>query len=223
MKEVELAEKVVAYLEDAGWDVYQEVAIGDRVADIVAVMQWRDKAKLVHVIECKTSLSLAVMSQAWYWLIHANYCSVAVPKRRYTNASSFAEMVCRNSGIGVIRVEDWRIDYDVAPWLRRKRSPRLLPVLRQEHKVYAKAGTNGGGHYTPFKKTCLNILEAVNQNPGIQLKELIDQADHHYANDTTAKSCVRYWVEAGKVAGVRVEKDGKSLRYYPIKEETQQS
>lgn len=221
MKEVELAEKVVAYLEEAGWDVYQEVAYGGHVADIVAVVR-SGKTKIIQVIECKTSLSLAVMSQAWFWRIHTNYCSVAVPKRRYTNASSFAGIVCRRFGIGVIRAEDWRIDYDVAPSFRRKRSA-CLESLREEQKTYAKAGTNGGGHYTPFKATCQNILKAVIKNPGIQLKELIAELDHHYSNEPTAKSCVRHWVEVGKVAGVRGEKDGKSLRYYPIKEEKQRS
>ena len=36
MKETDLAKPIIFYLEEHGWDVYQEVIIHGRIADIVA-------------------------------------------------------------------------------------------------------------------------------------------------------------------------------------------
>ena len=64
MKETVLAEKVIAWLEDYGWDVYQEVQIfpAGEVCDIVAVQN-----RIVWAIETKTTFCLAVIAQAEKW------------------------------------------------------------------------------------------------------------------------------------------------------------
>ena len=69
--ERELAAPVVEWLSAQHFEVYQEVELHSRVADIVAV-----DGKRVWVIECKRTMSLDLLDQAnrWRWL--ATWCSV---------------------------------------------------------------------------------------------------------------------------------------------------
>ena len=85
-----LAELVVNWLESQKWDVYQEVQIETygKIADIVAVL-----GNLVWIIECKKSLSLSVMEQAYRWRRYANFTSVAVQRRKGTEGRVFATKV----------------------------------------------------------------------------------------------------------------------------------
>lgn len=75
MKETELAQPVVEWLESQHWDVYQEVECPGGYADIVAV---RDN--YLWIIECKTSFSLKVVEQAMGRRAH--FRSIAIPKTR---------------------------------------------------------------------------------------------------------------------------------------------
>ena len=94
--EVKLAEKVIEYLQDLKWEVYQEVTIHGQIADIVAIQNG-----LIWIIECKKSLSLDVIAQAEHWTHYANYVSVAVPKTyRNNNGRQFAYKVLKQYGIG---------------------------------------------------------------------------------------------------------------------------
>jgi Holliday junction resolvase len=70
---------VIDWFTERGWDVYQEVQIqsGYPVADIVAVMGLR-----VWVVECKTTLTLDLMAQAFHWQRYAHWVSVAVPETK---------------------------------------------------------------------------------------------------------------------------------------------
>lgn len=105
MSEQALARAAVAYLHDHHWDVYQEVRYepAHGVADIVAV-----QGKIVCVVECKASLSLDVIAQAWRWTSFAHYTWIAVPKaKRESNAYDgrwLGMRVCEERGIGAMTV-----------------------------------------------------------------------------------------------------------------------
>ena len=55
-------------------------------------------------------------------------------------------------------------------------------------------------------------------NPGINLKSLIEKVDHHYASASSVRASLRYWAEVGKIEGIRMGKDLKLIRFYPLKE-----
>lgn len=213
-KEELLAEKVVAYLQDLHWDVYQEVkpkGFGE-VADIVAVQSNR-----VWIIEVKMSFSLAVIAQAYNWRNFAHWVSIAVPSpKRY---KSFGYKVLKHYGIGLIRVSDYTgslAEDIIKPRLLRKAlSKKILGSLCEEQKTYAKAGNNRSEFYSPFKRTCNEVARAVHANPGINMKSLIEKIDHHYASVSSAKTSLRYWTDAGKIQGVRAERDGRIIKFYP--------
>lgn len=214
-KETELAQKVVEWLTSQHWDVYQEVQISTSVADIVAV-----QGQLIWIIECKSSLSLSLIGQAHEWIRKAHFVSVAIPRgKSYLTKSRYvARNIMRHYGIGMIEVPNLIADireHSVPPRLNRKaRVKTVKDSLCPEHKHWAPAGSQCG-YYTPFKATCKHIVRIVKKNPGILLKDLIDKSKHHYLSDTTARACISKYARKGIINGIRCEKSGKLLRFYP--------
>lgn len=210
--EQSVAELVVAWLEKMGADVYQEVTVRGGVADIVA----RVHAE-VWIVEVKTSLSLALLVQAYERrrLCHRVY--VAAPYSR--NVRDVAE-ICKALGIGLLVVkqghhgwEESRYEYchpkveqetDSRRW--NKRPVELASKLQPEHKTHAKAGAIGaGGRWTPFRDTCEQLARVVRSTPGIKIKDAIAKIRHHYASNSGARASLTTWVREGAVAGVRIE------------------
>lgn len=221
--ETTLAAAVVAWLEAQGWDVYQEVqpsrwAAG--VADIVAAMP-----PIVWVVECKTRFSLDVMAQAYAWRHMAHLVSIAVPVGGGKRHGSFSRRVLSDYGLGLIEVDarlgqSTHIYQRVTPALHRgaKRVDVMRKALIPERKTFAPAGNNYGARWTPFQQTCRAVREVVAERPGLTLKELVDGIEHHYANDKSAISSLKHWLDGGKVEGVRIVYEGRAVRVYPAKE-----
>ena len=217
IKETDLAKKVVDWLNSQYWEVYQEVKIGGSIADIVAT-----QGNLIWIIECKLSMSLELIGQAFEWKREAHFVSVAVPKQkqRYpTKARRIGKVILRHYGIGLLEIRNINADINdhlISPKLNRKAYVNWVKnSLCEKQKYWAPAGSCNGGYWTPYKETCRGIVRIVNKNPGIFLKDLIDSLDHHYANDKSAKASIRHWIGIGAIKGVRYEKDGRFLRFYP--------
>lgn len=207
--EIEVAARVVQWLQDHDWEVYQEVQINSygAVADIVATFN-----NLTWVIEVKTGLNIAVIAQAVHWTRYAHYVSVAIPSGHY---HSFFDDILKWKGIGLI-LNLWE---SIRPRLNRKAySDKLRRSLCNEHKTFAPAGNADGRRFTPYQNTCLQVAREVVAMPGITVKELIGRIDHHYGSISTARSCILRWAEAGYIKGVRVERDGSFIRFYPVQE-----
>jgi hypothetical protein len=209
--EVELAEKVISWLVDDSWDIYQEVQLSTygRIADIVAV-----HGGVVWIIECKTSTGLTVIEQAYRWKNFSHYVSVAVP---VSSKQNFFESVIRKFGIGCISVSQYGDPFETvrAKLNRQNDSKKIISGLSKEQKTFAQSGNSEGKRWTPFNSTRRNIVNAVSSKPGITLKELIDSIDTHYHTVSTAKSCIRKWIELDKVPGVTMKRDGKIIKLYP--------
>lgn len=178
IKETDLAAKVVSWLQDQHWEVYQEVQFRRQggVADIVAV-----RHNIMWIIESKTSYGFAVLEQATRWMVH--YRSVAVPfHRRQDRDYRVAELYYR---VGVIGVSDWGdVSEIVAPPLMYRDNNFVkdyLCELTELHKTYAKAGSQSGNHLTPYKQTMMEVRKVIEQNPGCTLKFLHDTLGNmHY-------------------------------------------
>jgi len=91
----------------------------------------------------------------------------------------------------------------------------ITKSLCAEHKTFAKAGNNRSEYYSPFKRTCDEVSRAVRKNPGINMKSLIENITHHYASASSAKASLSYWVKTGKIKGIKMEHDGRSIKFYP--------
>ena len=201
-----VAELVVAYLEQLGADVYQEVSVSGGVADIVAKVRAE-----IWIVEVKTSLSLALIAQAMERRRLAHRVFIAAPSTR--NMRDVAPM-CEELGIGLLEVWGGGFDYS-HPRVRIKAEARrwnrkpvaLAAGLKPEHKTHAKAGAVGaGGRWTPFRDTCEQLARVVREQPGLTVKQAVDQIKHHYSTPSTARSSLTAWIQSGKVPGVEIRR-----------------
>lgn len=228
--EADLAKPVVDWLKDLRWEVYEEVQVSaySHAADIVAI-----QGKLVWVVECKRSLSLSLLEQAWRWRPYSNYTSIAIPRptrMKHHPGHRVAKRFIRERGIGMLWVEkhtnemlpeytEIEVQEDVPTKLNRKAfTRRLLDGLREEHKTFAVAGSSLGKRYTPFRATCDAVRREVERQPGITMKELIDAVPTHYAHAASARSSLYKNIIDDLVDGVRLEREGRLIRLYPTKE-----
>lgn len=223
MSEVVIGSAIVAHLESAGWDVYQEVELHGPVADIVVVRDVGGGVRRVGVIECKTSLSFGVLAQAWAWRRNADFIWVGTQWARRSDGRRFAEGVVAKYGMGLFVVNDedsWRslVVEQVAP---QQGSPaerdRLLNALRPEHKTFAKAGSAHGGHFTAFKGTVAALTAIVQETPGITLADAIGKINHHYGSKRSAVNSLAKWISGNRVPGLILIHDQLVPRLYPRK------
>lgn len=194
------------------WEVFEEVRPFGRgaIADIVARQSNR-----IWVIECKTSLSLALLGQALGWRGLAHWISIAYPRtRRYTAGWNAAVAICHNFGIGRLMVDRSDIE-DTPPQLMRRVGLDWNKVLCNEHKTMCVAGSAGGGYFTPVKRTGRALEKYVRENPGCTFKAAVAEIQHHYARDSIALSCLRRWVADGVINGIRVDEGVRPFRLWP--------
>lgn len=237
-KETDLAGVVVNWLLGHGWEVYQEVQAwqGGPIADIVAVLNGK-----YWVVECKKTLGFRVIDQAIAWSYYAHYASVAVPvkKNHIYYKSNIDSEVLRWKGLGLLICSKPSDHYEgcfidgvysskktgiditrsvhelMRPKLMRKAlSHYLRDVLTEDHKTFCAAGSSGGGHYTPFKATCREIIKAVSNKPGITMKELLNTIDTHYQTTATARSCIFNYLRKGIIKGIRLDESKRPARLY---------
>ena len=211
--ETEIAEIIIPYLKQMGWEIYQEVQIhhSGNIADIVAI-----QGKLVWVLECKRSLSLDVMAQAYEWRQFAHYISIVVPTKKRWNTQRLLENILDYLGIGCYMVgKPDRISEFVPIKLHRKAmSHYIIQCLTEQHKTWAKAGNANGSRYTPFQHTKDNLICEVRKHPGITIKQLIKNIDHHYSNEASAKGSILHWIHTGIIKGVYLKRDGRQYKVY---------
>jgi hypothetical protein len=218
VSEADLAKKVIAWLEEQHWDVYQEVVFKHQSAraDIVAV-----RAGLVWVIETKTSLTLAVLEQASNWCAHLR--SIAVPGCFSDGGGrGTAYGIARNYlKIGIIEVGGKRgyVCEVVDPPIMREYhncAKRMRSQLKEEHKHYLAAGSNGGGYYTPYRETMEHVRRFIAAHPGCTLKQIMDDLKglHHYASTASARSGVRTALSNWESDWCEVRMDGQKFTYY---------
>lgn len=248
LKETEVAEAVIAFMEERGWDVFQEVKLhsGGSIADIAGV-----RGDHIWLVETKTTLNLDVIGQAISWQRYVHWVSVGVPSaKRSSKGRDIAWSILKEHGIGLLTVEQtWgntlKVDERTEPrlWRHRNRPKKWYSVtnreppspekirrgyleriqefrgnLSPEHKTFAKAGSKGK-HWSPWQNTMREVVRYVHKNPGCHLKALVDTVGKmHYASIQSAKSSISYWVQAGRVDGVRCEREGRFLKLYPVPE-----
>ena len=224
MTEQRLAAVVVDWLRGQHWDVWQEVktmwAGHNEAADIMA-----RKGRIIWVVECKLSRSLAVLDQAIWWHSFADFVSVAVPPPRIRPGcrpkhSKAWSHVLRYYGIGEL-VVDKTVELDTPPSLTRSVKKRWMPSGKHFHDVldsmpqnYGTAGAKDTPRFSPFAQTRDALVGIVTKQPGILFGEVMAELQHHYSSDATARSCLLKWIREGSIP-VRIEYEGRRLRLHP--------
>lgn len=187
--EIEIAEQVVDWLEGRSWDVYQEVQFSTmgKVADIVAV-----GGEELWIVECKTSFGLAVLDQAYSW--HVSMRSVAVPFSR-NRVQSWMDVARDYYQVGIIEIYEDSVDELIEPpYMQRnfEYQKTLLKQLSEEHKTFAKAGSQAGSHLTTYKASMILVKEFIEKNPNCSVIEIVNALGKlHYSHETSAKGNLR--------------------------------
>jgi hypothetical protein len=201
MKEVELAKYIIESLIEAGYDIYQEVAVGDGVVDIVVKGH-----NFYWAIETKTSFSFDVLSQARRNIRYFNFSSIGVPGSSYwSKGRNFARDVAETYGIGIFEVNKHNIVHEV---LRAKfnRKAYISKInLLEEHKFYAEAGNAEGKYFTPFQDTKRNLIKYIQFHNGCSLKHAMNAIRHHYASLSSATNSMRQWIKDGIIKELYIE------------------
>lgn len=226
VSEADIGSAVVAYLENQGYDTYQEVKPpkwSDRTADIVVRIPQRTTS-LYWVVEIKRNLGLAVMEQARAWtrsgLCHMVSVAAIPPKKGF---KPFSLEILRHFGIGLIRVQTLRRGgCEVSGISTGMPSPRLHRLdrkdlakvwsLSEQHKTFARAGTNAGYRWTPFTATCAALYRFVSNNNPCTFSSAMKaiRGHHHYSSDASCRSSMLTWLREGRVAGLTLREEGKS-------------
>lgn len=155
IKETDLAEPVIYFFENLGFNVYSEVKLQggrDYTADIVL-----EKNGIKTVIELKTGLTDVLISQALRWKTYANNVMVVIPISR-VKRSEFKMEILENHGIGVLELDlkafnEAKVENNTT--LKYQSFNQLLEpkaqqphtkyfnqlVLYEEHKYWAVAGS----------------------------------------------------------------------------------
>lgn len=211
--ETEIAAAVIEHLAEWGWEAYQEVeGPGGGRCDIVAT-----RGRLIWAIECKVSFGLAVLGQAWNWRHRAHYVSVAVGSSPGTQG--IAHDILRHYGIGLMAVPrgDW-FDSLQIEWVRPRFNRRIGTsfTLHEEQKNYCPAGTQGGGHWTPFKRTVAELVRFVGNHPdGVLFADAVKKIDTHYRTISTAKACLKSYIGTPVIPELELKMVGRKLYVVP--------
>ena len=175
-------------LIELGYETYGEVIskYNKKRCDMFAY----DKELNIYLaFEGKLNYNLTVLSQAQYWKdkSHKIYVVIQSPKRRNSTYSFFVKL-CKllEMGLIVINCKTKTITFETHPTLVH--NPKL-PDLNDYQKLTVASNENNQ-YITPFKITCFNIDEYMNNlDPSIKslpLKELIKNIKHHYKSDRSA-------------------------------------
>jgi len=209
--EADIAKSIVSYLHGNGWEVYQEVRCGRIRADIVAVDN-----KITWVIETKLSFNLNLMEQASRWIDKhmANYVSIGIPKLQYNDYAM--QILNRLYGIGALLVTPNSLENvtrEIPAKFQRTKKSDIRKFLYEEQKYFVDAGTNST-YFTPFKRTKENLIKVISENPGINLKDLIEKCSHHYRSNMIGRARISQLIQQGVIPEIRCERNKKSLQFY---------
>jgi len=212
MKETDLGKTIIEWLEKnrPDWKIYQELSPrGGKVADIVCVLK-----DLIWIIELKTTLSLNVIRQAYKWDV--DFRTIAFPRVESDSASNnhqfwigylgkemnISSMTVSKSGhvqthylgeyssIFVKHSVRYDLNNTQSHWISTKK--RLFDLINTGLvDNYGVAGTRGGGYWTRYKQSMLEIKEYLAKNPKSSGKQIIDALGSlHYAHERSALQCI---------------------------------
>ncbi len=207
--EAELAEVVVHFLQDAGYEVFQEVELfpGAQRVDIVA-----RHGTILWAIETKLSLSLAVLEQAWRNRAWFHYSSIAVPTHKRLTGRDFAVRAAGTFGLGVLTVSSTDEVHESEAALFNRKAMTSYVRLVEEQKYWAKAGNADGVRWSPFQSTKRELINYVREHEECKLKDALENIRHHYRTMSTATSSIRKWIQDGVIKELRIEKGKLYLR-----------
>lgn len=220
LKESDLAEKIINYLENKGWISYKEVSVkgkgGGIRSDSYFVKKHNDEIVETMALETKMSFSLKVIEQAEKWLTYANrsYICIPSPKRATRKTLSFGLKVCKKMNIGVFEVNM------TTGIIKELNSPTIdkntkIPPLYEQQRE-SVAGNDKSEYITAFKITIINMNEYMKDKEMIELKELLANIKHHYKTISSAMNAIQKMVNRKIIKGYEIKKEDKKIILFKL-------
>lgn len=196
--EQELAEKLVAWLEGRGWEVWQEVPTLGGFADIVAVQKG-----IVWMIEVKKSLTLSLLEQIKARNgAHRFSIAVKAPQRDHKIATILLIRDYFQAGLIYIsntfdyygEGDDYSCREVVNAPLHRhyhRFAKRTLEKLNEMPKDYCKAGSQHGARFTAYKASIEKVRVLLSDGKPRTAREIISHLGNlHYSGRASALSAL---------------------------------
>lgn len=215
-----LAEVVINQLEYHGYEIWQEVQVsrGGPVADVVA-----QKDDELIIVECKRSFGYRLISDCMNWIGYADRIAMAYPARLRGDKNTDRAATFM---INLYEFEQWKVyKGGIGGFVNKKIQKRatlkdlITNVLRDEHKQWAKAGSQNARRVSEFQITVMHLEKFVHLNPGVTLKEAVPKIAHHYASEDSAYSSLGSEIAAGHTRTVVGEGSGRYMKLNIDKEE----
>lgn len=178
IKETDIASRIISWMQEQNWDIYQEVQFNTRnqVADIVAV-----RKGIMWIIETKAHYGLDVLSQAAAWPVH--YRSIGIPRSKHRGDFRVAKDYYR---VGIIEVSLYDVTELSRPPIFVKNHSvvkKYLAQLTELHKTFSQAGSQSGHHLTPYRQTMLDVRSFIEKSPGCTIRDIYNQLGvKHYSS-----------------------------------------
>lgn len=182
--EAELAQKFMSYMQD--WDVYPEVQVPSGFIDIMAVHKGN---KQIMAMEVKKTFNFKLLEQGIRSKKYAHFVYLAIPD---TRDLSFRRKLCKDYGLGLLILQkNGRIHESVKPAYNKN----IQSVMLSEYQKQSVAGSQHD-RVTSFDITKLNIIDYLKKNNGeCDAKILLENIQHHYANNTSALNSIKKWIK----------------------------
>lgn len=227
MKETEVAEKVIEYMKNDGWEVFKEVYEPFnmyRRIDIVC-----KKHNILWAIECKSSINFKILMQGAKGKTYCHFASIAVPVVKDHDANSFTRQYCEERGIGMfvideytvkrgtgmIGIDEYSVNCKVYPkYNRRNLSEYLLPNLHETYKSTDVIAGSRDSFWSPYRQTIQNIVAILKKHGRLTKAELWEKlaGNHHWQGDS-AKHTMAAQILKHEKDIIKTEKVGKVLYF----------
>ena len=175
MRESDLSAPVSAWLRARGFEVYAEVPIDQRLADLVGVRPYKADEPHYAVVELKAGLTEAVARQASRSIPFAHEVYVAVGT--YPAKRGVGWKICESRGIGVLSVKTGSI--------RRVTRSNLFEPYLELNIRNGKPGGRGGlttAERTPAQDVQKAIVAYVTEHPEATWTDIYHVVPNHYAH-----------------------------------------
>lgn len=228
--EEQLAQVAVTYLQEMGYDTYEEVHLGPGPRpDIVGL-----RGSVIAIVEVKRSMSLTLLNQMMHWRGQVHYVYGAIGAGRIGLA---ADRLCRQEGLGLWEVKSNVWGQNVVPSLKRVSLTCAIDARLYRHRTalwtldhirgacndhnrsgsaWANAGSKAGGYWTPFAQTRRELSRLVKKDPGKKMEEYLDAMDHHYSSTSSGKASLFDLIRRGILDEFEIRREGRSLQVYPV-------
>lgn len=214
MKETDVGAAAVAMFREQGFTCWQEVLT--RRHGCLDLAATRNESLIA--VECKMRPTLDLFHQTLMWQPHAERCYAAALVGD-GGLHYLAERLLKDLGLGFISVFPLSTGLVAEVTLDARLNPHadddLRDALREEHKTYAPAGSQGTARWSPYKATCADLRAYVEAHPGCLLTDAVLGIRHHYGTPSRARSSLTEWLDKGAIAGVRLERVNGRLTLHP--------